>query len=195
MPSAWRSTTSSAEPRMARSASRSSPTRSSSSRPASPRPRTRPPTARRSFLEDDHTVGTGGLGATQRRAGAFRGFEDDGRVKVYIGTPAVDSINSPTIGTPLTDVAATTVQRAGRNTRYVLAGTMSQGETITLGTTGAVYGDIIRINRTSTSAQTAAVVNGGAGAGTLATMVASKVNFVESWFDGTNWNLIGCGPT
>ena len=99
-----------------------------------------------------------------------------------------------TVGTALTDTAATTVQRAAKRTSFLLAGTMSQGETITLGTTGAVAGDLIKIIRTSTSAQTAAIVNGGAGAGTLFTMQASKVGFVVAQFDGTNW-LFDMGGT
>ena len=96
-------------------------------------------------------------------------------------------------GTALTDTATTTVQRGGKRTSFLLAGTMSQGETVTLGTTGAVAGDIIRIIRTSTSAQTCAVVNGGVGAGTLVTLPASKVNFAEARFDGTNWLFHACG--
>jgi hypothetical protein len=96
-------------------------------------------------------------------------------------------------GTALTDTATTTIQRVGRRSHYLLAGTMSQGETITLGTTGALAGDVITITRTSTSAQTAAIVNGGAGAGTLFTMPASKVNFVDARFDGTNWILYRAG--
>lgn len=142
------------------------------------------------FVEDDHTVGTGGLGATQQIAGTFEGMEDDGRVRVYIGKRAGASGNSENqraIGTALTDTATTTIQRVGRYSVYLLAGTMGQGETVTLGTTGAVKGDIIRINRTSVSAQTLAVVNGGAGAGTLCTLVASKVGWAQAWFDGTNW--------
>ena len=47
--------------------------------------------------------------------------------------------------------------------------------------------------RTSTSAQTAAIVNGGTGAGTLVTLPASKVNFAVATFDGTNWLFDMCG--
>ena len=97
------------------------------------------------------------------------------------------------VGAPLTDTATTTVQRAAIKTSFLLAGTMSQGETITLGTVGAVVGDYIKIIRTSTSAQTAAIVNGGGGAGTLHTQPNSKINFTEARFDGTNWLLSACG--
>lgn len=147
------------------------------------------------FMEDDHTVGTGGLGATQKKAGSFDGIEDDGRIRVRITNSPASSNEDWVNGTALTDTATTTVQRAGRRTRYLLAGTMSQGETVTLGTTGAVQGDIIKIVRTSTSAQTLAVVNGGAGAGTLCTLVASKVGWAQAYFDGTNWLFDGCSAT
>jgi hypothetical protein len=98
------------------------------------------------------------------------------------------------VGTPLTDTATTTVQRGGVRTSFLLAGTMSQGETITLGTLGALLNDIIRIVRTSVSAQTATMVNGGGGGGTLGVaMPASKVNFLEAKFDGTNWLFLAMG--
>lgn len=151
------------------------------------------------FMEDDNSVGTGGLGATQQYAGRFVGFEDDGRVRVFIGPAgnpeAFGCVSEQVTGTPIPDAAATTVQRQGRVTKYLMAGTMSQGVTVTLGTTGAVQGDVMRIIRTSTSAQTLAVANGGAGAGTLATLVASKVGFVQAIFDGTNWLFDGCSAT
>lgn len=122
------------------------------------------------------------------------------RVRMGMGKPPIVAIPPTSVldyvaGTALTDTAATTVQRVEPRTSFLLAGTMSQGETITLGTTGAVAGDYIKIIRTSTSAQTCAVVNGGAGGGTLHTQVASKVNFTEARFDGTNWLLSACGPS
>jgi len=98
-----------------------------------------------------------------------------------------------TVGTALTNVAATTVTRMATKTSYLLAGTMSQNETITLSTTGAVTGDVIKVIRSSTSAFTAAIVNGGAGAGTIATLPVSKAGFVEAVFDGTNWLLSEAG--
>lgn len=147
------------------------------------------------FMETDNTVGTGGLGATERIAGRFVGIEDDGRIRVFIGVAGSAEAGAPTIGTALTDTATTTVQRSGRVTRFLLAGTMSQNETVTLGTTGAVIGDVIRIVRTSTSAFTLAVVNGGAGAGTIETLIASKVGFSQSYFDGTNWLYDGSSAT
>ncbi len=61
--------------------------------------------------------------------------------------------------------------------------------TLTLGATGAVAGDLFRLIRTSTSAQTYAVVNGGPGAGTLITLPVSKIACAQFIFDGTNWQL------
>lgn len=150
------------------------------------------------FMEDDNSVGTGALGANAGIAGRFVGLEDDGRVRVFIsesGAEAWGSFNQQVTGTALTDVATTTVQRVGRVSKYLLAGTMSQGETVTLGTTGAVKGDILRIIRTSTSAQTLTVVNGGAGAGTLCVLIASKIGFAQAYFDGTNWQYDGSSAT
>lgn len=151
------------------------------------------------FAEDDHTVGTGGLGATQQIAGRFVGLEDDGRVRVYIsesGCPeSFGAAGQAVTGTALTDTATTTIQRVGRVSRYLLAGTMSQDETVTLGTTGAVVGDVIKIVRTSTSAHTLAVANGGAGTGTLCTLINSKIGFAQAIFDGTNWLYDGSSAT
>lgn len=147
------------------------------------------------FCEDDNSVGTGSLGANNGLAGYFVGIEDDGRVRVFIGSMAAFTASGAVNGTALTDTATTTIQRVGRFSRYLLAGTMSQGETVTLGTTGAVKGDVLKIVRTSVSAQTLAVVNGGAGAGTLCTLVASKIGFAQAYFDGTNWLYDGCSAT
>lgn len=140
-------------------------------------------------------VGKYRLASTANGDGASTvGLEDaDGDFEATQLEAAVAEYVHVNVGTALTDTATTTVQRAGRYTTFLLAGTMSQGETITLGTTGAVAGDRIRIIRTSTSAQTAAIVNGGAGAGTLVTLPASKVNFCEARFDGTNWLFWACG--
>jgi hypothetical protein len=118
--------------------------------------------------------------AASRRA-SFDGIEDDGRVKVFVGAIRAvgGSLNERRRSARRSPTSPRRPSSAQGDTRvYLLAGTMSQGETVTLGTTGAVLGDIIRIVRTSTSAQTLAVVNGGAGAGTLATSSLSKIGFV-----------------
>ena len=141
-----------------------------------------------------YTIANGGAGAGTLAVlpgGSQASFEAqfDGTNWIH---KAVGSLGDDWVtGTALTDVAATTVQRGGRRTSYLLAGTMSQGETITLGTTGAQKGDLIRVVRSSTSAQTAAIVNGGPGAGTLVTLPASKVGFCDAMFDGTNWLYFG----
>lgn len=149
------------------------------------------------YMEDDHTVGTGGLGATQKIAGRFAGLEDDGRVRVYInGLGAQDAPGAEdeeVIGT-ITNTASSTIQRSARVSLY-RAPTLGQNTTVTIGTTGAVTGDRLRIVRSDVSAFTLALVNGGAGAGTLATIIASKAGFIYAFFDGTNWIYDGSSAT
>lgn len=67
--------------------------------------------------------------------------------------------------------------------------TVTAARNITLSTSGAVAGDQITISRASTAAFAVAVINGGAGAGTLISLVASKASFAKFQFDGTNWAL------
>lgn len=73
--------------------------------------------------------------------------------------------------------------------------TLGAARTYTLQTTGAIAGDQVTVTRTSTAAFTAAFVNGGAGAGTMHTLPASKIGSVKFQFDGTNWALreVGVG--
>lgn len=93
-----------------------------------------------------------------------------------------------TAGTALGDTSPTIVLSAGK-WRTLPAATLTTNRTVTLGTTGAVAGDQFTITRLDATANTLAIVNGGAGAGTLVTLPASKVNFAVCQFDGTNWAL------
>ena len=137
------------------------------------------------YMEDDHTVGTGGIGgAAEGTAGKFMGIEDDGRVRVFVGALVGDSV--PLRGS-IADASTTTVNVLGRDTRYSMAATLTQTNTVTLGTTGAVAGDRMTILSPGTSAHTVVVVNGGVGAGTLNTIGSTKIGFVSAYFDGTNW--------
>lgn len=138
------------------------------------------------YAEDDHTVGLGGiLGASEGSAGLFMGFEDDGRVRVFIGALVND--RGWLTGTTLVDQAADSAVVLGRLTRYSLPATISQAITVTLATTGAVVGDVIKILSPGTSAHIVTVNNGGVGAGTLNAIGSGKVGFVQAYFDGTNW--------
>jgi len=94
-------------------------------------------------------------------------------------------------GTNLTDTATQTIATPGTGWRTI--GTLSQNGALTVGTTGAVAGDQLEIVRTGTDAYTYAVINGGVGAGTLATLPASKQGSVKIQFDGTNWAFRGGG--
>jgi hypothetical protein len=59
--------------------------------------------------------------------------------------------------------------------------------TVTLLTAGALVGDTMMITRTAVVAANLAVVNGGAGAGTIGTIPTGTKGFVLARFDGTNW--------
>lgn len=105
---------------------------------------------------------------------------------------AINADSGPA-GTALTD-GDENVSVAGGAWRTIP--TLTGNRTKTLVTTGSPKaGDQITITRTSTAANTVAIVNGGPGAGTLYTMVVSKVAFVKVQFDGTNWALreVGSG--
>lgn len=91
-------------------------------------------------------------------------------------------------GTNLTDADAT-VAVGGGLWRKLVAGTLTDNRTATLGTSGAAAGDQITITRTDVEAFTYAIVNGGGGGGTLLTLPASKLGWVKCQYDGTNWAL------
>lgn len=90
-------------------------------------------------------------------------------------------------GANITGTAAITV--GGKRWRRIAVGALSANATLTLSTTNAVEGDIIEFTRLDVGAYTVAFVNGGAGAGTLATMPVSARAFVSVYFDGTDWLL------
>lgn len=146
------------------------------------------------YMEDDHTCGTGGTGGSgEGVAGLFMGMNPDGTVRIYIFPNIANSLQWIYVnGTAIPNAATATVQSLGRLTRYNIAA-LGQNIAVTVGTTGAVTGNRVKITRTDTSAFTVAVVNGGAGAGTVATLDVSKMGFCEVYFDGTNWKLDGVG--
>lgn len=134
------------------------------------------------YAETDNTVGTAASGFF---AGLFMGIEDSGLVRVFIGVLA-DEVYAVT-GAALTDTATQTVQRLGKITRYLMPAVFSQNSTVTLGTTGALAGDVIKILSPGTTAHTLAVSNGGGAAGTLDTIGSAHTGYVQAQFDGTNW--------
>lgn len=82
-----------------------------------------------------------------------------------------------------------TIHVTGGFLRTLPAQTLTTNVTITLGTTNARAGYPLELLRYDVGAYTAAIVNGGAGGGTLATFpVSSKARFL-GYFDGTNWLL------
>jgi hypothetical protein len=155
------------------------------------------------YIVDDQTVAKTSGTSTRSRAGRIVGV-DAGGVWVAIGNCVQPSdsvtlagtetltnkiLNGPSAAITFSANAAT-ILISGGNYRQV--GTMAANSTLTIGTTGAVAGACIRIARDTLTAHTVAIVNGGAGAGTLFTMSASKKAVVDVCFDGTNWVL---GPS
>ena len=90
-------------------------------------------------------------------------------------------------GANLTNADAT-IQVSGKRWRVLPAATLSANHSLTLGTTYAVAGDTITITRLDTTANTYAIINGGTGAGTIATMPVSARSFLVAQFDGTDWS-------
>ena len=96
-------------------------------------------------------------------------------------------------GADLTDADATLTVAGNKLRRLPAATALTVNRTLTLSTTNAVRGDTIRIVREGLGAFTLAVVNGGAGAGTLFTLPVSVATWCEAYFDGTNWKRHGQG--
>lgn len=87
-------------------------------------------------------------------------------------------------GTDLTD-AAETLYVSGEQWRHLAAGTLTANRTKTLSTTQARAGHRILISSADGTAYALTIVNGGAGAGTLATLRGA--GYALCVFNGTNW--------
>lgn len=149
------------------------------------------------YMNDDNVVSLTDGGGTRSPAGLVIRVDSAG-VWILLGYAfmsigdkrAIDQI-AQVFGTGLTDAATQTMLVSAGYKRALPV--LSQNGALTISPTGAILGDIVTITRTSVSAFTYAIVNGGPGAGTLFTMVASKANFARVQFDGTNWALLECG--
>jgi len=97
------------------------------------------------------------------------------------------SLSSDAPGASLTDAAATILVSAGK-WRVLPAATLSAARVLTLGTTGAVAGDIITVTRLDVTANTYTIANGGGGGGNVVVFPVSKQSFADCYFDGTNWS-------
>jgi hypothetical protein len=96
----------------------------------------------------------------------------------------------PKRGVDLTD-ATVSIQVSQGNSRILLASVpLTANRTITLQTTGATTGELIRITRLGLGAFTLAIVNGGGGGGTKYTFPVSIAREAEFTYDGTNWQLL-----
>ncbi len=98
-------------------------------------------------------------------------------------------------GANLTDAAAT-IQWSDGLRRVLPAATLSAARILTLGVAAGADGRLpvrgvrIEITRLDVTANTYAIANGGAGAGTLKTMAVSVLGYAMAEFDGTNWELV-----
>ncbi len=85
--------------------------------------------------------------------------------------------------------------------RVMPAATMAGAVVITLAVTAGAdgrlpaAGDRWQFTRLDATANTLAFLNGGTGAGTLATLAVSKVGYAEFEFDGVDWGLVQAAPT
>ncbi len=123
-----------------------------------------------------------------------KGANEERCMAIMMAASASSSRFAKPAGTALTNTASQTIQVTEGQWRKLA--TLGQNGTLTLGTTGAIAGDRIEITRNSTDAFTYAVVNGGAGAGTLVTFPVSKAGSAVFQFDGTNWAVRSYGyPT
>jgi hypothetical protein len=130
------------------------------------------------------TPDTGMLSMWAERSGAIttlkvkndQGSTDTVAIAGRAGYSLVDATND--VGTTVT---------AGRHQRITKCG---DGKKVTVATTAAVAGDTINFSRPAIGASSSTViVNGGSGAGTLATLTANKLAAAEIVFDGTDWQL------
>lgn len=103
-------------------------------------------------------------------------------------------------GADLTDADVTLKWSDGLR-RVVPAATITASRTITFGITAGAdgrlprAGDRLTVTRKGVEAFTLVFVNGGGGAGTMATLVASKAGYFIGEFDGTNWELVASSAT
>lgn len=95
-------------------------------------------------------------------------------------------------GDDLADAATETITAGGKPLR-VLPDGLSQNGVLTLATTNAGEGAEIRVTSRNTAAFTYAIVNGGAGGGTLVTFASATPSWADFYFNGTNWELTGGG--
>jgi len=152
------------------------------------------------WIVDDQTVAKTNGSGTRSRAGRITGVDAGGvwvttnfAVPQDVSTLTGDEALSSKVVAYKAAVAAftggaVTITAAQGGFRYVDA--TAENSTLTLGSSGAVAGSVIHIVRATAGAHTVAVANGGAGAGTLMTMTASKKAGCIVGFDGTNWRLI-----
>lgn len=118
------------------------------------------------------------------------GADDAGVLWLSVKGAANAVFVAPIASALLTNVDATVLVTTA--SEFTLPGsTLTGNHTLTLSTTGAVTGEVIRVIRLDKTAFTYAIINGGVGAGTMLTMPVSVGRLADFVFDGTNWALSG----
>jgi hypothetical protein len=143
------------------------------------------------YVSDDQTFVVAPA-ATKPVMGKLILVKDSTHGYVEIGPASAYAKAIPAKGADLTDAAQTILVTQGK-WRVLPAATLSAARVVTVGTTGAVNGDIIRITRRDQTANALTITNGGVGAGSPAILPASKQGFVDVIFDGTDWSLYAGG--
>ncbi len=96
-------------------------------------------------------------------------------------------------GTNLTDANQTLTWSNTTAWFAIPTATQTANRTKTLSASGVTAGARVEITRLDTTAFTTAIVNGGAGAGTIFTFPGGIQYWAMFYFDGTDWSLRAAG--
>ncbi len=126
-----------------------------------------------SFME---AGGTRGAGTAVLVVGGYNGASVEGLALTGAATTVT-----------LDGTGAVTAGYTGENSGNHYTSTNDTPTSVTLETDGALIGDTMLITKGTFGANALAVINGGAGAGTIGTVPTLARGFVLARFNGTNW--------
>lgn len=140
---------------------------------------------------DATIAAAGALVQAKRRARGMSEADSQLMMEAAVAS-ALKGATGPTEGAALGDADATITVAQGK-WRTIPAATLTAARALTLSAAGVAAGETIEITRLGTEAFAVAIINGGPGAGTIFSLVASKQGSVCAQFDGTNWKLRSFG--
>jgi hypothetical protein len=143
------------------------------------------------YVDDDQTF-TMTPSATKPVMGKLVLVKDTTHGFIEMGPKSAHAKAIVSKGADLTDASATILVTQG-SWRTLPAATLTTARALTLGTTGAVLGDMLHITRLDATANVYTITNGGAGVGNPAVFPVSKTGSADFYFDGTNWLFYGGG--